>query len=328
MKSLGTANMIAAGLGLMLITNAFSTTMLWFGNSYTEAGKQWAMLPNLINCTANCGTSQPSGMNISITTELVPSCWLSCHEGNGAFSKIDQGHYALVFAQDNVANWLWRDWQYGTNLADKNAQVVNWSNHAKGAGGKLVFEQMWIALGVPDHIDETQTRSDKWYDSITTATNSILVPSGHAWYAAYAERPSLQYIDPDWNDGCHPGKFGAYLNICCQYAAITGKSPVGATWRKVSMKDTMTLTDDEALFAQQKAWEAYQFFKAPTRAIRHAAPAFVKHTTQPAGETATVLFDMKGRMVGGTLSPLHGGREAGAVLLARMNNGKITKRLF
>jgi hypothetical protein len=125
---------------------------------------------------------------------------------------------------------------------------------------------MWIAIGVPDHCDETQDRSDWWYDSIAAATGSIMVPSGHAWYYAYKERPELEYIDPGWNDGCHPGKFGAYLNVCCQYAALTGKSPVGSTWHKVWMGDTITLSDDEALFAQEKAWEAYVYFNAQTSA--------------------------------------------------------------
>jgi hypothetical protein len=316
---------------LLLIVPGFivqaATTMLWFGNSYTEAGRQWGMLPKMINCTSNCGTAEPSNMTIAITTELVPSCWLDCHETNGAFNKIDQGHYNLVFAQGSLANWLWRDYAYGTNLLNNSTQMVSWANHARSAGGKLVIEQMWIAIGVPDHCDETQTRSDWWYDSITTATNSIMVPSGHAWYAAYKERPNLEYIDPAWNDGCHPGRFGAYLNVCCQYAALTGRSPVGSTWHKVHMGDTITLTDDEALFAQQKAWEAYLFFKSPT-AVRSPVTGLSQHQKQTSTWEGGALFTIDGRIVSGDLIKSGKGFRPSAMIMERMNDGRLLRRLL
>jgi hypothetical protein len=78
--------------------------MIWFGNSLTGCG--YNTVQPMVNCTTNCGVAEPSGMKLKITPVDVPSCWLDCHENQGAFSKIDSGHYDLVYAQDNTENWI------------------------------------------------------------------------------------------------------------------------------------------------------------------------------------------------------------------------------
>jgi hypothetical protein len=113
---------------------------------------------------------------------------------------------------------------------------------------------------------------------VARATNSILSPCGHAWFYAYKQKPNLEYIEPNWNDAMHPGSFTAYLNTCCFYAVLTGKSPVGHTWHKVWFGDTITLPDSTALFAQQKAWEAYQYFNGGV-GVQNSAQARSTHAT-------------------------------------------------
>jgi hypothetical protein len=238
----------------------------WFGNSYSEAGRQYAMLPKMINCTSECGVPS-TDMTVEVTPYISPSCWLDCHETQWpAFAVIAAEGYDLVYAQDGTTGWFPPSIWYAQWAVPKADQYTRWAEEARSAGGRLIIPQLWIATTDPTPTDLTQATSDWWFDSLARETNSILVPAGHAWWYARKERPDLEYIDPGWNDGSHPGAFGAYLTLCCQYAAITGLSPVGSTWHKVWMGDTITIPEDEALFAQQKAWEAYLYFSDPTPA--------------------------------------------------------------
>jgi hypothetical protein len=232
----------------------------WWGNSYSEAGRQNLMLPKMINCDT-CGIN--SGMKITIaSSKMVGGCDFSCLEGQGLLADIDTGHYDIVMGVDgHVAGWFWMFYEGQKN---SNAAIItDLANHAKAAGGILALEQEWVQITNPPHPDFTQTKSDFWYDSLRRATGCILIPSGNAWWGAYRENPNLEYISPEWNDGSHPGKFTAYLNMCCMFASLTGISPVGHKWKSVSMdgQTLTTLIPSEALFAQQQAWDAYQYFQ-------------------------------------------------------------------
>ena len=53
----------------------------------------------------------------------------------------------------------------------------------------------------------------------------MYAPCSRAWKQVRDERPDIELHNlPDTD---HPGTLGTYLNICCFYAALTGKSPVG-----------------------------------------------------------------------------------------------------
>jgi hypothetical protein len=243
-------------------------TLGWFGNSFSDAGHIFDMTQKMTNCQT-CGVT--SGLTLNTTPYIYPSCWLSCHEVQWpAFAKIDSAHYNYVVAQDNVANFMVLG---GSGTQKNNAdQLTTWATHAKNAGGKLVIEEMWLRVGTFEMTQTNQNFADRWYDSVARATNSILVPCGHAWFSAYQANPNLEFIEPNWNDAMHPGSFTAYLNTCCFFAALTGKSPVGDTWQKVWFGDTITLSAADAAFAQQKAWEAYQYFNPASRVSAATVP--------------------------------------------------------
>jgi hypothetical protein len=269
-------------VGILFGTGFAASRILWYGNSYSEAGRQYDMLPLMVNCDT-CGVS--SGMTITTEPHMFPGCDLTCLEGNGALTSIDTGHYDYVMAADgHVAGWFWmfrynRQPAYHMSAPDSetmeayNADLLtNWSAHAKSHGGKLVIVQEWVQITNPPHPDFTQDRSDRFYDSLFKATGAILSPEGKAWWNAYKENPNLEYVDINWNDGCHPGRFSAYLNVCCQFAALTGKSPVGHKFRSINCYGTVEqLPADQALFAQQKAWEAYLFFHPATPVMHQRA---------------------------------------------------------
>ena len=66
-----------------------------------------------------------------------------------------------------------------------------------------------------------------------------VAPCRTAWRRVWREQPEL---DLHYSDGKHPGALGAYLNMCCLFAAMTGKSPVGVpsdirAWGELSVHD-------------------------------------------------------------------------------------------
>jgi hypothetical protein len=293
----------AAVVGLCLFLLSVSSpaetiAMVWFGNSYSQAGWQDSSLLRWFHCDT-CGFT---GTDTLLSTSYYwPSCWLDCHETMWpAFEKIDQGHYTYVLAQDNT-------WSYSSTsgLSGKANQLSEWADHAKGAGGTLLIEQMWIPTLATNFTQVYQDASDFFYDSVARATGSLVIPSGHAWWYARKERPDLLYADPEWNDGSHPGPAGSYLNVCCQYAVLTGRSPVGMpiTWIDY-YTGALGLhryqhSDSDALFLQTKAWEAYQEFYGTTAAVqrRDSRTEGLSSGTKPVAryDAGTRVLEVSGR---------------------------------
>jgi hypothetical protein len=272
---------------------AHAKSLVWFGNSYSEGGQIYAVIIRMINCNT-CGVQENLTID-SFLPQISPSCWLDCHESKWpAFEVIDNGHFDYVVAQSTSAGWCEQDSIYGSGVAQAN-QLTTWANHSKGAGGILVLEQMWMPIST-SFTQKGQSRSDFWYDSVARATNSLLVPCGRAWWIARQERHNLDYAAADWNDGTHPGYFGAYLNACTFYAALTGVSPVGHMGKSIYKDSSIVINDADALFAQQKAWEAYQYFYPPTNIsitnFKANPSASVKNTAYSITFSATVTNDL------------------------------------
>jgi hypothetical protein len=252
----------AALLAALLSSNVMAeriASMVWFGNSYSDAGRIFKNIPKMVN--GSYGITEDLTFD-SVNEKIRPSCWLDCHESVWpAFDVIDSGHYTYVVPQSNVAYWA----DNKTGLSEGNT-LARWATRAKNAGGVLLIEQMWLPLDVT-FPQSTQDYCNVWYDSIAQVTNSLIAPCGLAWWLARQERPNLEYIEPNWNDGRHPGTFSAYLNQCAFYATLTGVSPVGITFKTTNFGSDITLSDADALFAQQKAWEAYQLFYPANRPV-------------------------------------------------------------
>ncbi len=89
-------------------------------------------------------------------------------------------------------------------------------------------------------------------DSMTSACTEIageiqavLAPLGEAWRTAVTWDPDLVLWAPD---NYHPALNGSYLGACVFYATFYNESPVGLRYYG-------GLSEDEALFLQQAAWE-------------------------------------------------------------------------
>ncbi len=86
--------------------------------------------------------------------------------------------------------------------------------------------------------------------------NAQVVPAGLAFAAALRDRPLLAlYVE---EDAKHPSPVGTYLAACTFYAALYGRSPVGAGFILPDMPH------ETALFLQETAWQTVrQYYQWP-----------------------------------------------------------------
>ncbi|MCL4195042.1 MAG: hypothetical protein KJZ87_25100, partial [Thermoguttaceae bacterium] len=72
-------------------------------------------------------------------------------------------------------------------------------------------------------------------------------PCSTAWNRVRRERADLELHNPP--DRAHPGTLGCYLNLCCFFAALTGKQPSGLplelpVWRHLSDEENKAAEND------------------------------------------------------------------------------------
>jgi hypothetical protein len=88
-----------------------------------------------------------------------------------------------------------------------------------------------------------QARLNAAYEAMARRAPGVLVPVGAAWRAVRAAHPELVLYQAD---GVHPASAGTYLAACVFYAALTGKSPVGADALGLPEKDARILQEAAA----------------------------------------------------------------------------------
>jgi hypothetical protein len=115
-------------------------------------------------------------------------------------------------------------------------------------GGEPVFFMTWAYTGKP----EMTQQLDDAYTSIGKELNAMVVPVGRAFASALEKRSELHLVVPDLK---HPTLAGTYLAACTFYAALHGQTPVGGTY-------TAGLSNQDARFLQQVAWDSWQEYSA------------------------------------------------------------------
>lgn len=91
--------------------------------------------------------------------------------------------------------------------------------------GRFFYEQGWGD-------DEKFVLGDKLLFDLAVQQDVLVAPCRSAWKQVRSEWPDLELHNLP--DSFHPGTLGKYLNLCCFYAAVTGKSPVGLPFTQVS----------------------------------------------------------------------------------------------
>lgn len=111
-------------------------------------------------------------------------------------------------------------------------------------GAKPVLFMSWAYKDKPDMI---KGLADE-YTKAGNANDALVIPAGLAFDRAVRLRPAVELYVPDKR---HPSAAGTYLAAATTYAALRGKSPVGASYAG-------TLDPALARFLQEVAWETVQ----------------------------------------------------------------------
>ncbi|MCP4582948.1 MAG: T9SS type A sorting domain-containing protein [candidate division Zixibacteria bacterium] len=143
-------------------------------------------------------------------------------------------------------------------------------------------------------------------DSMTSACaeiadelGAILAPLGEAWRTAVTLDTSLVLW---YYDNYHPDLNGSYLNACVFYSIFHDESPVGLPF-------TGGLSDDEAHFLQQTAWEIITDIDEPAAQLPLSlelhqnypnpfnASTTIKYSLPNEAEVNLDIYDILGRKV-------------------------------
>jgi hypothetical protein len=149
-----------------------------------------------------------------------PSAALGVHyELGSALDDIRQGNWDVVVLQDDLAaDWPARAGEF-TEYARKLHQTI------VEAGAETVFSM------VHPYRDADETTTEEIaaaYGKIGQELGARVAPVALAFQRSLRERPDLDLYAVD---GKHASWAGIYLTGCVLYATITGRSPVGLTYR-------------------------------------------------------------------------------------------------
>lgn len=219
--------------------------VLFLGNSHTYFNDMPQLFANL---------SESGGHQVIIDSNTPGGHTLEQHSNNAtSLNKISLGIWDYVVLQENsqypVINYLRYNSMYPA--ARELDSLITFFN-----GTTTIFMNWGWRYGGQCEVDGHQSPLFEDYfhmqDSMTSACteiaielSAVLALAGEAWRTAVTWDPALVLWDPD---NYHPALNGSYLTACVFYATFYNESPVGIEY-------SGGLSDDEALFLQQAAWE-------------------------------------------------------------------------
>lgn len=105
---------------------------------------------------------------------------------------------------------------------------------------QIVPVMTWYKDSVKNTTPEMWDAVQSLYRGVATKYGTKLVPTGMAFKRVYEERPdiNIRVGGPD-GDG-HANALGQYLNVCCIYSVLTGKSPVGLPPEALDLEEGTT----------------------------------------------------------------------------------------
>ena len=178
--------------------------------------------------------------------------------------EIHSGNWdVIVLQQDLDKTW---------SAADRFCKDVrNFSEAVKKAGAKTILYMPWDNAAIPP--PPTLQETADVYTKCGAELGVKVAPVGLAFQRAMKQQPAMSLHIAD---GTHANQRGLYLALSVLYATIYERSPVGLTYRMDDVAPTTVeyalwgldkqkdwqLTDDEATFLQQVAWETVQDYQA------------------------------------------------------------------
>ena len=248
--------------------------VIFVGNSYTIYNDLPGMVARLLEAD---GVDLHTGSYLMLGSTLMEH-WL---HNLGQASKREEA----MQRGERFGAWLGRfdrlladgPWDYAVFQGNSGDTLMNWG-FAEAATlwcdklrnespeTKAVFFMTWARRHRPGQ----QATITNGYRSVARVNQALIAPAGEAWRAALDARPGLVLHAADKS---HPTAAGTYLTACVFYATLTGKSPVDLSGRLSAdgpRQSGRSLSDEDALFLQQVAWQAHlanQEAEAERRAI-------------------------------------------------------------
>lgn len=235
-------------------------TVLWVGNSFFYYNNS---MHHVVQSLAK-DSDREHAKEYRATSATISGAGLSWHDVESYFRPGGVGSYS--FAGDNEVVFNPSDKPFDVVImqdcsqcpvhprlkevfhesARKDAQIV------RRHGATPVFFMTWAYADRPDM---TASLAEQ-YTLAGNATGALVVPAGLAFAKALARDPKVSLYQKDKR---HPTPAGTYLAGCTAFAAIWGKSPVGAAF-------TFGLDPALARFLQEVAWETVrEYFGKPAR---------------------------------------------------------------
>jgi hypothetical protein len=125
-----------------------------------------------------------------------------------------------------------------TEFTKKDSVIV------RAHGARPIFFMSWAYADKP----EMTAQLAEEYTVAGNANDALVIPAGLAFARAIAKQPELNLYAADKR---HPSLAGSYLAACTVLAALTGRSPVGNTYRA-------GIDEPTARFLQTVAWDTVQ----------------------------------------------------------------------
>jgi hypothetical protein len=125
-----------------------------------------------------------------------------------------------------------------TEHAKKDSEIV------RAHGTRPVLFMSWAYADRP----EMTAQLAEAYTIAANANKALVIPAGLAFARARQQQPELNLYAPDKR---HPSLAGTYLAACTTFSALTGRSPVGNTYRA-------GIDEPTAKFLQEVAWDTVQ----------------------------------------------------------------------
>lgn len=263
--------------------------MLWLGSSSTYYHDLPRQLADWLERGGAFPTVLPSlagksGTGVQRYLESGFRLEYGVHPNQTVLDKIREEKPRFVVLQVPV-NFLAGGGTGNDSNAFKSALEV-YTQTARETGGKVLFYEMGWGTG------EDFTTGDKMLQEAAARHKAPIVPCRTAWNRVRAERPDLELHNLP--DRSHPGTLGCYLNLCCFYAALSGKPPAGVPkdiriWRPPktdqAKAEADTLVAAATLNAYQQQLAGWMKRNSVSAKLERIEPAVAEYLQQVAWET-------------------------------------------
>lgn len=206
---------------------------LFIGNSHTFTND----LPGML---AQLAASSPDGLDFE-TAEVT--------QGGATLQSLYDQPQTLDVLQSRTWTYVVLQEQSTLPLTDPDAMwdAVRLFDDVIDTNGSLTaLFLLWARRDFP----WTQDQITDAYTTIGHEVGALVAPVGLAWEAALDQEPDIELHSAD---GSHPGPGGTYLSACVFLSTFYGIPTLG-----LDHTFAPGLSDDEAAFLQQVAWDTVQ----------------------------------------------------------------------